>query len=729
MAQIPLGNFEQVQGPAPVQTGAPDLSGTLAASRAGVEIGQQLQGIGDQGLQHQVMKQKEDAIALANAKAQNALDSHDLQVKAATADIAEQIQTKQLDYNAAPKVLADTVSKIPVEQIAGLEPAQQERYQGQVRNNVAGSGLALDNVVKQARRDDGVTQFTTALDLAGKKAGEPGADIATINQGLKEWIQNAAHFGMPEATATKAVQDRIDANWTNQALQVFNAHKEDAAGLQTLQHALTDPKGYYVADQKLDTEKRDAINSKITQQLYLLDAKQEVANNKIEKAQEGALVQMGEQDTSGIPYTAAQEVHFASIFPKGSPLYDEYQNHLDVGNKIQNVLRLSIDKQTEYVQQQQTALEQSGKTALDPEGGKHARANQARLTAVVAANTKLLTEQPMTYAEERLGVTVKPLDLAAITQPGGAGKITAQLEDRMATIGALSKSNGIHIAPNVLKPDEQKLLMGTLDPMDPKTKVQTLGDLRKNLSESTYMAVMHQIAPDSPLTAMGGELAAMQRQYSPDTLAVNGNVGELVLRGEALLNPTKSAKAQDGKGTPYPMPNENKLRKSFSDAVGDTFANRPDLAELRYQGFKAYYAGRSAERGINSVDEVDDKIAADGIAGTVGYIDKFNGHSVQAPYGMTASDFRDQAEFGARGALDKRNLTEDRKNLIARQAYYVQIHPDGAPPTTRLYVLAIGRDILHDGNNKPYAFRINSGTAAAVSDANALKSANPWLHK
>jgi hypothetical protein len=719
MAQIPLGNFEQVQGPAPVQTGAPDLSGTLAASRAGVEIGQQLQGIGDQGLQHQVMKQKEDAIALANAKAQNALDSHDLQVKAATADIAEQIQTKQLDYNAAPKVLADTVSKIPVEQIAGLEPAQQERYQGQVRNNVAGSGLALDNVVKQAKRDDGLTQLEIARDQFGKLAGLPGADIDKLSAGLAEWKSTAVRFGLSEAKATKDIQDSIDNAWSNQALQVLSAHKRDSASLTVLQKALDDPKGYYAG--RLDGGKREVISAKVSNQIYINQQADEVAANKIEKAQEGALVDMGQQDASGIPSTPEQELGWAAKFPKDSPLYGEYQNHLDAGNKIQNVLGLSIDKQTEYVQQQQTQLEQSGKTALDPEGGKHARANQARLTAVVAANTKLLAEKPMTYAEERLGITVKPLDLAAITQPGGAGKITAQLEDRMATIGALSKSNGIHIAPNVLKPDEQKLLIGTLDPMDPKTKVQTLGDLRKNLSASTYMAVMQQIAPDSPVTARAGELSAMQRTFTPDQQAVNGNVGETLLRGEALLNPAKSAKAQDGKGTPYPMPEENKMRAEWSAAVGDTFAGRATLEERRYQEWKTYYAGRSAQLGGGN-NVLDDKIAADGITATLGKIVKVNGRDVQAPYGWDESRFKDEAEIAARQTMSY--LPPDKQRLVLNQAHYIQLEVPGKPDSG-FYALAVGRSPLTDKAGHFLTFHVGAASTEALKAHNSRPAMAP----
>lgn len=717
MAQIPLGNFDSVRAPTPggnANGGAPDLGGALAAGGAKVEVGRTLMQEGAQGAAQatQLLAQrKAEDEALARAKAANALADHELKVKTVDMDIAARVASKDLPYDQAEAEHDKLVGQLPAIDIPGAGPVLQEQIRGGQANTVTAGRLGLHNVVQQAKRDDFRSQFAQNLDTQAKLAALPGADIATINARVEAYIPLGRQAGIDDAVLTKAVQEFKDRNWANQAIGVTVSHHEDPAALHTLLTALTDEKGYY-AD-KLDPEKRNALAAQVTGQIDRLEQKAEVTANKLEAHQVRALTEMGEQDASGIPPTAEQVTAWAGLFPPGSPREPEFKQWLADGKDTQKLLTRPVAEQLSTVTTMKAALQAQG-------GDAHARARMARFEATVNANVKLLTEQPLAFAEQRLGMAVPDIDIASMAGSGGAAAIAGQLAERQTTITALEKSNGVRLPANLLKPQEQQLLSTLFKTMPPEQVVTVMGGLRKGLSESSYLAVMQQITPDSPVTARAGELALLQRKFTPDQQTVNGDVAVTMLRGERLLNKAKDAKGSDGKAGAYPMPEDPKLRAEFARATGDAFANNPDLAERRYQEYRAYYAGRTAEQGGGN-PELDLKLAKQAAVATLGHVVSVNGHQVPAPYGMTEHEFVDQAEAHARTALAK--LPPERQQLALQAAHYVQI-PDPARPTASFYMLVVGRSALRvDG--QVVTFRLNDHAAPIAPRAHPI--ASPYM--
>src|SRR5690606_5936422 len=99
--------------------------------------------------------------------------------------------------------------------------------------------------------------------------------------------------------------------------------------------------------------------------------------------------------------------------------------------------------------------------------------------------------------------------------------------------------------------------------------------------------------------------------------ASSGDVARTILEGEALLNPSRSDKKQDGKGAAFPMPPPADIRAELDTFVGRAFAGRPGAYEVAEQAVRAYYAGASAKVGDVS-GELDRKRMQEAVRAVIG---------------------------------------------------------------------------------------------------------------
>lgn len=192
-----------------------------------------------------------------------------------------------------------------------------------------------------------------------------------------------------------------------------------------------------------------------------------------------------------------------------------------------------------------------------------------------------------------------------------------------------------------LLPTQQKL-----DYLD-RIRTGTYGNNR------AYLSVMNQVAPDSPVTAVAGSILISQVPvtvsgglFGSDTVLQPRNVSGLMLEGEALLNPTKADRAQDGRGAKFPMPKEADLQQAFNDYAGVAFRSDGKGYETAYQAFKAYYAGAANRKGILSTDLTTEgaKIAKEAAAAATGGIINYNSlGEVIKPWGMDDGTFKNRA--------------------------------------------------------------------------------------
>ena len=676
MAQIPLGEFGLPRVSPRVQTGAANTGASNAAGQGAAAVGEALGRAAGGVLNAQNRRNAEEAQQaemLARAKAANALADQELQVQAAVDDIGDQL-SRGGDYTKAGEMLTERLNLIKAPQIADLPPEAQERLQGGITNVRTAAGLRLQGYVQRARRDDGQRQLGTFLDTQGKAAGLPGADIARIHAQADAFLPIAVQFGLDQSATAKVVQDWKDKNWTNQASQRFNAAQDDIPGLTQLQADLTAEDGIY-AD-KLDADKRNAMALKVAGRIDALQAKAERVTDRIDAIAERTLAQMDEQAASGVPATIEQEAAWAGAIKVASPQRQaEYRERLQAEREIQGLLRLPIEQQTAALRDRQAALLTEG-------GDPQDRANFARLQKAVEANVKLLTEQPLQFAQARGGETIKPLDVAMLTDPARAGELGGELQRRAALVSDYRGRYGAQVQNKLLLPGEQAALVAVLDGMPAAKRGGMFAQLRQMTgSDATYQAVVAQLAPDSPVTAWAGMLHLR-----------NPKAAELVLIGEGIVNRTKADKTGDGAFQSIKLPEKAEFDAALHAAVGTAFrGQRQEAYSIAMQAVRAAYAGAAAKDGDVS-GEVDDKRLRNVIKATLGQTVNFNGRGqVFAPYGMDPDDFEDRAELAWRAQVP--NLAPGTPPDLGN--YGLQSIGDG-----RYYVTA-GRSYVGNKAGKP----------------------------
>ena len=282
--------------------------------------------------------------------------------------------------------------------------------------------------------------------------------------------------------------------------------------------------------------------------------------------------------------------------------------------------------------------------AAPAQGPGYAMAD-ARQQAMAQAARQVLEQRasdPQAFAMRHGLATTRPLDMA---QPA---MIAAELAKRQATAVTMRDRYGTPF--RVFTASEAQQMATVLQAFPTEGKIQYLDQLRRGLNDpQAFRAAMAQIAPDSPVTAVAATILTAQDNvvlggglFSDNTVLTPRKVAATMLEGEAILNPTKGAKAQDGRGGKFPMPKEADLELKFTEAVGKAFRNDPAGYGVAYQAMKAYYAGAASQRGVLS-EQIDNKLAKEAIAAATGGVIDFNGGGeVLKPWGTTDEQFKNE---------------------------------------------------------------------------------------
>jgi hypothetical protein len=288
-------------------------------------------------------------------------------------------------------------------------------------------------------------------------------------------------------------------------------------------------------------------------------------------------------------------------------------------------------------------------TAAPAQGPGYAMAD-ARQQVMVQAARQVIEERakdPQAFAMRHGLATTRPLDM---NQPA---TMAPELAKRQATAAAMRDRYATPL--RVFTAAEAQQLSQVLAAFPTEGKIAYLDQMRRGLSDpQTFRAAMAQIAPDSPVTAVAATILTATDSvvmpggmFSDSTVLQPRKVAATMLEGEAILNPTRGAKAQDGRGGKFPMPKEADLELAFTQVVGKAFRNDAAGFGTAYQAFKAYYAGAASQRGVLS-EQIDNKLAKEAIAAATGGVIDFNGAGeVLKPWGTSDDQFKNEiaAEF------------------------------------------------------------------------------------
>lgn len=683
-----MGNFGQGATTAPLQRTRVAGGDDPVAQAVG-----QLAAVVGAGAAQKIEIERQNREGLARAKAANASLDYEISVNDTTLQLQQEVETGVIPYQEAEQHYSDRVAKIQVPTVQDLPPDMQLAYDGGIKRTQRSGQLTVARAALSARHADFKGQFMAALDKLGKIAGMPNADIAGINERAASFVPLARQAGLDDAAISKSLQDFKDRTWTAHATQSVIFSRNDPEQLKNLEQDLSAQDGYY-AD-KLDPEKRNALLSQVVTRQQTLADKAEHAQDRLDAKGERTISQIEQQIASTIPATPEQWTSWAGTV-KGTPSEKDFNDLVAQEKQVQEVLRLPPDQQQTFLQDAEAKLRGQGGSVRD-------KANLERMKTAVEYNLKQIDDAPLLFNANREGEQVEPLKLEALVSPADAWELGAQLQERASTITSMRKRYGPQVPSRLLLPQEVKILGDTMKKATPTQQTAMLGQLRMTtMDDKVYNDVLKQLAPEQPVVAYAGMLAARERAtvtlekhfFSPNATVGARDVAATMLEGNRLLQ---------GKGdSKYPVPSDIDFRKTFNTETGALFAGRPGAAEVAMQAVRSYYAGKMAADGTAST-VVDAEQVKKAIHASLGEVADINGNGeVLAPWGMSADVLEERAEqafaTAAKAAGLPQSTVDNFRAFGLRQA------------GERQFYVTNGISYLYGSDGKPLLLTIDGGT-------------------
>lgn len=671
MAQIPLGSFGRANVLPEVAQNRVITVNPEAQARSNQQATGALMGAASDFLAQQ---RREDE-ALARVKASTSLIDRESQIKTITSDLHEQVRTGALSYDKLEEAYTGAVSKLDPLETPGLDAAQQ----GEVGNSlkrIQNSGLdQIKAIAVGARTDAAKGELATRMDLLGKDAAMPGANVDQINARMDaEDVDVAGHLAYGEMWPAKK-QEFKDNNWTTHATQRVVQARDGLGELQKIEHDLTAEDGFY--SRKLDPDKRNQLLNTVTGRIYQVKEHQQRQAEMREMKAERVLAQMDRQAATGVPPTPADQQRWKSAL-SGTSMAGEYSARIGEMNEVQQLLRQPMQVQQQYIDRKRQQMAASGGSVAE-------QANVNRLQTAVDNNTKLLRDDPLTFNALRTGSDVEPLDIGSIATPDGQQKLVEQLSQRYDVVNSVRKGYGPEVARVPLKAGEQAMLGAALKQADDATKLQIFGAIAAAApSGADFAATAKALAPDQPITVLAG-MAQFRDLKGPD----GTNVPQTLLAGSKILT-DKSV----------PMPKENFFRAAFDEALGNSLVPGTPQREQAYLAFKSLYAGKATEKGVSYAegDDLDKETTKAAIEMATGGITERGGAKVIKPYEM------DERTFGALVDMQLEGLAM-RSKLPIDQLEDMPLSPvpgrDGS-----YYLMNAGRVQMDPTTNEPMVVKV-----------------------
>lgn len=621
MAQIPLGNFAQARA----VPDAPQTRVITADNRGQAQAAQQVASTVQNaalGVLDNINRQDQ---ALARVKASNAVIDREAQIKTIATDLDEQMRTGQLPYEKSEEAYNAAVSKLDPIQTPGLDEAQQ----GEIGNSLKRVQLGgLDSIRASAakgRIQSAQSDLVSRMDMLGKDAAMPGANVDQINARMDaEDIDTAGHLAFGEAWTHKK-QEFKDSNWTTHATQRVIEARESVGSLQKLEHDLTAEDGFYA--RKLDPEKRNQLLNTVSGRIFQVKEHQQRQAEMREMKAERALTQMDRQAASGVPPTPADQQRWKSI-TAGTSVAGEYGQRMQEMNQVQGLMRQPPAVAQQIIDQRRQQMQANGGSVTE-------QANLNRLQTALDNNKKMMQENPVTFSDLRTGQTTDPLDVSGIATPEGQQKLGEQVADRFDKVNAVRKAYGPEVNRNPWKPEEKEMLSALIKQADDGTKLQLFGAIAGSAPTGADYAAAIKPLSDDPIATLAG-----MAQFRGLKGADGTDVPRTLLAGAKVLT-DKSV----------PLPKDKFFREEFDKHVGSSLVPGTPQREQAYLAYKSLYAGTAAAKGLKYTegDDLDSKTSQAAIDMATGGVGERASAKVIKPYGMSDDDFNKSVDMQLEG--------------------------------------------------------------------------------
>lgn len=611
MAQIPLGNFAQARA----VPEAPQNRVITVDNRAETQASQQAASAVQSAALGVLDNINREDQALARVRASNALIDRESQIKTIATDLDEKMRTGQLPYEKSEEAFTSAVSKLDPLETPGLDEAQQ----GEIGNSLKRMQLSgLDSIRASAakgRIQAAQSDLVSRMDMLGKDAAMPGANVEQINARMDaEDIDVAGRLAFGETWASKK-QEFKDGNWTTHATQRVIESRESIGSLQKLEHDLTAEDGFYA--KKLDPEKRNQLLNTVSGRIFQVQQHQQQQSMMREMKAERVLAQMDKQASLGVPPTPADQQRWKSVL-SGTSVAGEYESRIQQMNKSQLLLRLPETQQEQYLTQLKSDMQQNGASVADVE-------NLNRLESVVTERKKLRDSDPVSYSAITNGTQVEPINLAGIANPEGQQQLLAQLGERFLVAGSVRRKDGLTVTPSPWTEAERGMIQAAAKSVDDNTKLQifsVIGAATQDKDE--YAAAIKPFIGDDQLADTAGR-AAFKGLKLPD----GSSLAQTIMEGRKILDDKSK-----------PMPGDDLLLAGFDKDVGFSMPAGSDQRDRAFQAYRASYAALSERKATKfNGATLDSEISKQAIQAATGGVTTWAGSKVIKPYGMPDKDF------------------------------------------------------------------------------------------
>lgn len=622
MAQIPLGNFAQPRA----VPDAPQSRVITVDNRGQAQAAQQVASTVQSAALGVLDNTNKQDQALALVKASNALIDRESQIKTIATDLDEKMRTGQLPYEKSEEAFNAAVSKLDPLETPGLDEAQQ----GEIGNSLKRIQLGgLDSIRASAakgRIQAAQSDLTSRMDMLGKDAAMPGANVDQINARMDaEDIDVAGRLAFGEAWTSKK-QEFKDNNWTTHATQRVIESRESIGSLQKLEHDLTAEDGFYA--KKLDPEKRNQLLNTVSGRIFQVKEHQQRQAEMREMKAERVLTQMDRQAATGVPPTPADQQRWKSAL-SGTSVAGEFNTRMQEMTQVQTLLRQPPAVAQQFIDRQRQEMQSKGASVAE-------QANLNRLQTAVDNNTKMMRENPLSFNAMRTGADVAPLDVSGITSTEGQQKLGEQIADRFDVVNSVRKAYGPEVARNPWKPEEQVMLSALIKQADDSTKLQLFGAIAgSSPSGADYVAAIKPLAADDPIVTLAG-----MAQFRGLKGADGTDVPRTLLAGAKVLT-DKSV----------PLPKDKFFREAFDEHAGASLTPGTPQREQAYLAFKSLYAGTAASKGLkyDEGDDLDSKTSQAAFDMATGGVAERAGARVIKPYGMDDDTFNKSVDMQIEG--------------------------------------------------------------------------------
>lgn len=388
---------------------------------------------------------------------------------------------------------------------------------------------------------------------------------------------------------------------------------------------------------------------------------------------------------------------------EGSQRFAEYQKAQRLGYEINSVRTMNVD-------QQRQVLEGHNPIPGSPGYALEMQRKQVLAQAIDQVN-KARADDPMAYQMSVVKMNnIKPIDW------NNSQAVGSELANRVGVAYTNQQNYGSPLM--LLTKQEASNLAAGMNNMSSTEKLRYLGVIRSSVKDNAaYRSIMQQIAPDSVVTSMAGMISTKEgtvtvsRTFGDDEAYRPAQVSQLMLEGEAILNPNKAAAGQDGKGGKFPMPKESDFMMEFNNQIGNAFAGNPSAASSAMQGVKAYYLGKAAREGDMS-DLINTKRMREAINAVTGGVSDINGSNVIRPWGMPEDIFKDRAKVIFDATIKNKGMTASYGGVT------LQNYGDGT------YLVRSGTDFLRGPDGAPVIIDVIQGAAASSAAGNGQVISN-----